>query len=81
MGRLQRSKTDREAPLRQGQRYWAKQRPSLKKVAQCNGKNSECVGAAEGCDKVGTTFNNRKSATGSRPIAAFGSSYRESAAK
>jgi hypothetical protein len=45
MGRLPNSKTDREAPLRQGQRYWAKQRPSLKKVAQCNGKNSGCVGA------------------------------------
>ncbi|AZE46388.1 hypothetical protein C4K04_0688 [Pseudomonas chlororaphis] len=39
---------DREAPLRQGQRYWAdaldkKQcRPSLKKVAQCNGKKPTC---------------------------------------
>ncbi|MDB5983206.1 MAG: hypothetical protein JWQ69_4221, partial [Pseudomonas sp.] len=34
------------------------------------------VGAAEGCDKVGTAFSVLKSATGSRSIAAFGSSYR-----
>ncbi|MDB5983000.1 MAG: hypothetical protein JWQ69_4015 [Pseudomonas sp.] len=35
------------------------------------------VGAAEGCEKVGTAFSGPKSATGSRSIAAFGSSYRD----
>jgi hypothetical protein len=39
--------------------------------------NGAPVGAAEGCEKVGTTFNGRKTATGSRSIAAFGSSYKE----
>ncbi|MDB6141160.1 MAG: hypothetical protein JWP80_204 [Pseudomonas sp.] len=33
------------------------------------------VGAAEGCEKVGTTFGDPRNATGSRSIAAFGSSY------
>ncbi|MDB5981349.1 MAG: hypothetical protein JWQ69_2364 [Pseudomonas sp.] len=39
--------------------------------------NSASVGAAEGCDKGRRTFNNFKSATGSRSIAAFGSFYRK----
>jgi hypothetical protein len=34
------------------------------------------AGAAEGCEKVGTTFSGLKKATGSRSIAAFGSSYK-----
>jgi hypothetical protein len=42
-----------------------------------NEANSVPVGAAEGCEKVGTTLSGIKSATGSRSIAAFGSSYRE----
>ena len=46
---------------------------------RCRAANSVPVGAAEGCDEVGTTFSGLKNATGSRSIAAFGSSYRGSA--
>ena len=42
---------------------------------RCRVANWVHVGAAEGCDKVGTTFSGLKKATGSRSIAASGSSY------
>ena len=47
---------------------------------RCRAANGVPVGAAEGCDKVGTTFRGLKKATGSvgrdpGAIAAFGSSY------
>ena len=55
--------------------------PAASSTLRCRAANSASnVGAAEGCDKVGTTFSDLKKATGSvgrdpGAIAAFGSSY------